>query len=113
MYALEVLVIPRSNSVMIHRLQQAINDKSENKIIYQKSQFYSEDKKCPVTTYSIKKAVQNEETGKYENVTVFKTTSQIQVVLYLRDMWYEINGWEVPTDNETWNKVKENIDKGD
>ena len=28
------------------------------------------------------------------------------MVLFLRDYWYEFNGWEVPNDNEVWNKVK-------
>lgn len=94
-----------SNSVMIHKLQQAINLKG-GKILYNTSQFYSEKQDRPVTMYHIKQAVFDEEKQKNVNVTLFKSTSQIQIVLYLRDLWYEMNGLEVPKDNETWNAVK-------
>ena len=38
---------------------------------------------------------------------LFKSTSQIQVVLFLGYFWYDINGWEIPTDNEMWNNAKQ------
>ena len=56
--------------------------------------------------YVLKKAYWDEDKGKNRNIELFSTTSQIQIVLYLRDLWYELNGWEVPTDNETWTKAK-------
>lgn len=95
-----------SNSVMIHKLQQAINGKG-GKVLYGTSQFYSDKQNRPVTIYSIKQAVYDDETGKHKTQELFKSASQIQIVLFLRDMWFEINGWDIPTDNEMWNELKQ------
>ena len=98
-----------SNSVMIHKLQNAINSKGY-KILYNKTQFYSEQQKRPVTQYTIRQVVDTDDTAtnkRHSYLELFKTCSQIQVVLFLRDFWYEINGWEVPTDNEMWNEAKQ------
>ena len=100
-----------SNSVMIHKLQQAINGKGE-KILYSTSQFYSDKQDRPVTIYCVKKAVFDEDKGKNINIELFKSTSQIQIVLFLRDLWFEINGWEVPQDNEMWNEIKRGESNG-
>lgn len=94
-----------SNSTNIHRLQQAINQKGY-KILYSTSQFYSVKQNRPITTYQIRQAVVDEDTGKSHSVELFKSTSQIQILLFLRDFWYEINGWEVPTDNQMWEEIK-------
>lgn len=100
-----------SNSVMIHKLQNAINNRGY-KILYNKTQFYSEQQNRPVTQYSIKRIIDNPEDAETNNkkrrqyVELFKTTSQIQIVLFLRDFWYEINGWEIPKDNEMWEEAK-------
>lgn len=96
----------QSNSVMIHKLQRAINDNFGQKILYNKTQFYSEQQDRPVTMYVLKQATWDSERKRNRNIELFSTTSQIQVVLFLRDLWYELNGWEVPTDNEEWNKAK-------
>ena len=98
-----------SNSVMIHKLQTAINSKGY-KLLYNTSQFYSDKQNRPVTQYVIRQVV-SDDTGttpikRNRHIELFKSCSQIQVVLFLRDFWFEINGWEVPTDNETWNEVK-------
>ena len=74
--------------------------------MYSTSQFYSEQQDRPVTMYHIKQAVWNEEKGKYVNVELFKHTSQVQVLLYMRDLWYTVNGKEVPQNNEVWNAKK-------
>ena len=99
--------MPASNSTMIHKLQRAINDKYGQKILYNKTQFYSEQQNRPVTLYILKQAIWDEKRGRNTNIELYSTTSQIQIVLYLRDLWYELNGWEVPTDNEEWNKAKQ------
>lgn len=96
----------QSNSVMIHKLQRAINDNFGQKILYNKTQFYSEQQDRPVTVYVLKQATWDSEKKRNRNIELFSTTSQIQTVLFLRDLWYELNGWEVPTDNEEWNKAK-------
>lgn len=90
---------------MIHKLQQALNMRGL-RIMYSTSQFYSEQQNRPVTIYHIKQAVWDEEKGKFQNMELFKSTSQVQVVLYLRDLWYDINGKEVPQNNEVWNAKK-------
>ena len=100
-----------SNSVMIHKLQNAINGKGY-KILYSTSQFYSDQQKRPVTQYYIKQVydIPEEEqtkTRRHKYIELFKSCSQIQIVLFLRDYWYNINGWEVPTDNKMWNEAKQ------
>ena len=62
-----------------------------------------------MTIYQLKQAVYDEETQKTQAVELFKSTSQIQILLYLRDMWYEINGWELPTDNPMWEDIKKKM----
>ena len=99
--------MPASNSVMIHKLQAAINQKYEEKILYNKQQWYSDKQKRPVTRYIIKKAVFDDKRGKNINLELFSSCSQIQIVLFLRDYWYQLNGWEVPHDNEMWEKAKQ------
>lgn len=95
-----------SNSVMIHKLQQAINGKG-HKVLYSTTQFYSAKQDRPITVYHLYKATFDEDRGKMVNTEVFKSTSQIQIVLYLRDMWFDINGWDIPQDNTQWNNIKE------
>lgn len=100
-----------SNSVMIKKLQQALNAKG-CKLLYSTSQFYSQQQDRPVTMYVLKQAVWDEESGKNKNQELFKTMSQIQMVLFLRDMWYEVNGWEIPKNNEVWEQKKaESVEK--
>ena len=95
---------------MIHKLQNAINQKGY-KILYNKTQFYSDKQDRPVTQYTIRQVVENNDEGRtnkrHSYIELFKSCSQIQIVLFLRDFWYEINGWEVPTDNEMWNEAKQ------
>ena len=100
-----------SNAKMIHKLQHALNEHGM-KILYQTQQFYSEDQQRPVTCYVVKQAVWDEEKQRNRNVELFKSFSQIQIVLFLRDLWFELNGQELPTDNETWNEIRESIVNG-
>lgn len=102
--------MPNSNSVMIHKLQHAINDKGGN-LLYNTTQFYSETANRPVTIYIIKQAQWSEERQRMINVELFSSTSQIQIVLFLRDFWYKLNNWEVPTDNPIWEQAKEEYRK--
>lgn len=102
--------MPNSNSVMIHKLQHAINDKGGN-LLYNTTQFYSETANRPVTIYIIKQAQWSEERQRMINVELFSSTSQIQIVLFLRDFWYKLNNWEVSTDNPVWEQAKEEYRK--
>ena len=99
------------NQAMIRKLQSALNTKGM-RIMYSTSQFYSFDQDRPITIYSIKQAVWDEERQRFMNQELFKATSQIQIVLFLRDLWYTVNGKEVPQDNEVWNNIR-NSQKGE
>lgn len=97
----------RSNKAMIHKLQQAINGRGE-RILYEKSQFYSESQQRPISQYKIMKSIPPEaEGGRNKKIELFSAYSQIQIVLFLRDYWYHLNDWEIPTDNEMWEEAKE------
>lgn len=100
-----------SNQAMIRKLQHALNTRGL-RITYSTSQFYSADQDRPVTIYNVKQAIWDSEKEKYVNRELFKATSQIQIVLFLRDLWYTVNGKEVPQDNEVWNNIKSS-QKGD
>ena len=97
-----------SNIALIRKLQTAINTKGE-KLLYSTSQFYSEQQKRPVTCYHIKKAIYDEDTGRNKNIELFKAYSTIQILLFLRDYWYELNNIPLPEENATWNKIRANI----
>ena len=101
--------MPNSNKIMIKKLQAAINNKGY-KILYNTSQFYSNQQDRPVTMYSIKTVKYNEETDRNRSIEIYKSTSQIQIVLCLRDIWYLINNQELPTDNEMWNNIRATIE---
>lgn len=96
----------KDNRNTIKKLQMAINMNFGEELLYERRQFYSNQQKRPVNMYMIKKAVFNKKRHKMESVELFKSTSQIRIILYLRDYWYELNGWELPMDNPEWNMVK-------
>jgi len=89
--------MPRSNLDMIYRLQVALNSKNM-RIIFARSQFYSEVQQRPVTIYKISQSRPNG--NKNLHVELFSTPSQIQVVLFLRNLWYAYNGNEIPPTNQ-------------
>ena len=92
--------------IMINKLQKACNEKFDAKLLYNKTQIYSEKSDKTVTFLSIKKATLDPKTGKIKNVELFNTTSELQVVKFLRDYWYELNGWEIEKDDEEWEEQK-------
>lgn len=63
--------------------------------------------------YSINRAEWDEEKGKYMHYELYKAVSPVRIVLFLRDMWYKENGWELPTDQELWNQLRPEIKGGD
>lgn len=65
----------------------------------------------PKNLFVISEAVWNDERGRYTNVELYSTSSAVRIVLYLRDMWYRANGWELPTDQEKWNRIREGLAK--
>jgi len=91
----------------IKKLQRAINLTFDKKILINKTQFYSKETKSVKEIIIIKQAVYNEEKDKIVNIELFSSASDIQILLWLRDYWFELNGWEIPTDNEIWNEAKQ------
>jgi hypothetical protein len=111
--------MPASNSQMIHKLQIALNSRGM-KLLCNRSQFFSDEQNRPVTIYKICMSVWNEESNKYNHKELFSSASQIQVVLFLRNLWYLINEQEIPKTNEmkgaavfqaSWDTFLESIDK--
>lgn len=91
--------MPASNSVMLHKLQVALNSKGL-RILCNRSQFYSEQQNRPVTMYKIAQSIMNEQTGKSNHVELFSTASEIQAVLFLRNLWYAVQGKAIPPTNQ-------------
>ena len=89
----------------IKKLQNAINGTGKHHIIINKTQFYVEqDNK--IAEVIVVKEVTIDRRGKATYTEIFSSTSDICIVLFLRDMWYELNGWEIPTDNAMWEEAK-------
>ena len=95
-----------SNVKTIKKLQLAINMSCSFKILYTTTQFYSVKQNRSVTKYCLRKAIVNNETLKSTSEEIFSTYSQLQVVMYLRDLWCICQGKELPTDNEVWENIK-------
>ena len=93
------------------KLQTACNVQFGARILINTRQWYSDEQKRAVTVYTIFQSVKKEDKGKDVNIELFKTYSQIQLVLFLRDYWYNLNGWNIPHDNEEWEQIKEKYEQ--
>lgn len=101
-----------AQSKTIQKLQRALEFEGEW-ILISTSQFYSVDKHKFVTRYHVKKQMQSEENrNKSTQIELFSSCSQIQITLFLRDYLYEVQGKEIPTDNEIWNQAKAEYFRG-
>ena len=101
-----------SYAQLAKKLQSAINRRTGAKIIINTQQWFSEDKGRAVTCYVIKQSTQGTGEKAYRHtVELFRTYSQIQMVLWLRDYWYALNGLEIPHDNEEWEEMKNQYDR--
>lgn len=90
--------MPTSNSNMIYNLQRALNSRGW-KILCNRSQFYSDEQNRPVTMYKVAQSVWDPQTEKYRHKDLFSSASQIQVVLFLRNLWLLENGQPIPPTN--------------
>ena len=90
---------------LIKKLQNAINSKYNAKITVNKQQYYVEESGKIAEVLYVKQATVGEN-GKTKYVELFSSGSDIAILLYLRDYWYGLNGWEIPTDNEYWEEQK-------
>ena len=92
------------------RLQTACRKLFGVKLLINSRQWYSDDKDMAMTLYVIQQVL-CDEIGNKKNIELFKTYSQVQLVLFMRDYWYKLNGWEVPTDNEKWEAIKKKYEQ--
>lgn len=99
----------KGNAQTIAKLQTALNAEGD-KILQRTKQFYSNETKSPVTIYYVERGVWNEEKQKNVNVELFHTTSQLQVILFMRDLLFINRGDPIPTDNEIWNEKRKKIE---
>lgn len=86
-----------SNVEMMRRLQIALNSRGM-KVLCNRSQFYSEQQNRPVTMYKVAQSIPLPN-GKNTHKTLFESASQIQIVLFMRNLWYALNGKEIPPTN--------------
>lgn len=89
---------------LIKKLQRAIKEKNGDKITVNRSQFYSNEKQAFIDIYTLRKQLDDDT---HKKVDLFQSSSTIQLLLFMRDYWYTINDWELPVDNEIWNKKRE------
>lgn len=93
-----------------NKLQKALMSKGR-RIVKETSTFVynpgTDAESNPVSMYHIKEMIWSNTKQKYEFVELFRTASKVQVVFFLRDLWYETNGKEIPTDNPKWELAKE------
>lgn len=50
--------------------------------------------------YKVSQSVHNESTGKNNHVELFSSASEIQIVLFLRNLWYAVNRKPIPETNK-------------
>ena len=91
----------------VKKLIQALNSRGHN-LLYAKKQFMGKEG-MPHNLFELSRGCWNKEKGKYDTISIYKTTSLIRMVLFLRDMWFTENGQDLPTDNEMWNQIREQI----
>lgn len=91
------------------KLIQALNSRGKL-VTLTTRQFVGRVDKKIISMYSINESAWNDETQRYEQSELYSSPSMIRIVLYLRDMWYTLNGWELPTDNAIWNAIREQLE---
>lgn len=92
------------------KLQTASKQVFGVKLLIDQRQWYHKDKDMAMTVYTLYEATTGKQGGT-SKIKLFQTYSQIQLVLFMRDLWYQLNGWEVPTDNAIWEGIKQKYAK--
>jgi hypothetical protein len=92
------------------KLQTACRKLFGVKLLINQRQWYSDRKKMAMTVYSVTR-LDIDSNEKRIHTELFKTYSQVQLVLFMRDYWYQLNGWEVPKDNPVWEAMKDQYAK--
>ena len=93
---------------VMKKLQTAINQKFGEKLLLTTTQWYNSSTDQVRDMLILKKSVYDAEKDRYIPVEVFRTASNIQMVLFMRDYWFMLNGWELPSSgNPMWEELKE------
>ena len=77
----------------IKKLQNAINGTGKMHLTINKTQFYVAKDNKTAELIIVREAVVGAD-GKVKYIERFSSGSDIAITLYLRDVWYELNGWE-------------------
>lgn len=79
----------------INKLQTALNRRGYQ-ILINRTQFYSQQQKRAITIYKVSQSQFDAELGKAKNTEIFSSASQIQVMLFMRNLWFLIQDKEIP-----------------
>lgn len=85
------------------KLQTACKQLFGVRLLIDQKQWYHKDKDTAITVYTLYQVTDTEKKSKQQ---LFQTYSQVQLVLFMRDLWYQLNDWEIPRDNEVWEEIK-------
>lgn len=89
----------------INKLQRGINAMG-GMIVIDHTQFYSKQLNSVVAKYTVKQAYFDESVGRTLSYELFSAYSQIQIIFYLRDHLYHLQGKKIPDDNYEWEVAK-------
>ena len=87
------------------KLQTAIEQRFGVVLVFSKQEWYSTTT-CTRLSDNIIRRAEIGENGKPQYSEIFRSVSKIQQCLFLRDYWYWLNGWQLPTDNVVWNEKR-------
>lgn len=90
----------------IRKLKIAIRQKANIKLLITTKEWFSEEKQVLMPYYIISQHHYDPKTKKSTQEELYKCGNKVKVVLFLRDYWYTINGWEIPKD-KFWDEEKE------
>lgn len=98
-----------TNLIMTTRkLLQALNGRGY-KLTFNVKQFMGVEGQ-PHNYYSINKAVWNEDKHKYYHEELYSSASLVRITLFVRDMWYKANDWDLPYDQPQWNEIRKTLE---
>lgn len=89
------------------KLVTALNSRGY-KLLFANKQFIGKEGDIHVL-FTINQAVYDEEKEKWINKELYSSGSMVRIVLFLRDLWYAENGQPLPTDQEQWNIIRQDL----
>lgn len=102
---------PMANNLVYtaRKLITAINSRGAHYTLSTR-QFIDREGK-PRNLFSIAVSTWDAERNKWIGKEVYATSSAVRITLYLRDVWYRLNGWELPMDQEKWNTIRAELEE--